>query len=57
MPKHVTRRAVDRARQITERIRHCGRCEHTWVAQVAIPKQCPACRSPYWNRPRVRRIA
>jgi predicted Zn-ribbon and HTH transcriptional regulator len=56
MPKHATRRAVDRARQITERIRHCGRCEHTWVAQVAIPKQCPACRSPYWNRPRVRRI-
>jgi predicted nucleic acid-binding Zn-ribbon protein len=32
----------------------CGRCGHTWTPKGGrIPKRCPACTSPYWNRERV----
>lgn len=35
----------------------CGRCGHEWLPQTtAEPKRCPKCKSPYWNRPRVRFI-
>ena len=37
----------------------CGRCGHRWElkrtdadGKVLIPKACPVCHSPYWNRPR-----
>lgn len=32
----------------------CERCEHEWVPREGglEPKVCPACKSPYWNRPR-----
>lgn len=37
----------------------CGRCGHQWElkrtdadGKVLIPKACPVCHSPYWNRPR-----
>jgi len=32
----------------------CKRCGHKWIPQVAEPKQCPSCRSRYWNRDYVR---
>lgn len=32
----------------------CGRCEHEWLRRTGRPKQCPKCRSPYWDQPRVR---
>ena len=32
---------------------HCLRCGHDWYPRSPeAPKQCPKCRSPYWNRPR-----
>ncbi len=31
----------------------CERCGHSWTSKIE-PKQCARCRSPYWNRPRVR---
>src|SRR5437867_3466725 len=35
----------------------CERCEHEWVPRgVEEPSVCPACKSPYWNRPRRRTI-
>lgn len=34
----------------------CTRCGHTWMPRTPlaenVPKVCPACKSPYWNRPR-----
>lgn len=36
----------------------CGRCDHKWVPREnGEPKVCPSCKSPYWNKPRVREIA
>ena len=30
----------------------CERCSHEWVPRRAEePRVCPACKSPYWNRP------
>lgn len=31
---------------------HCYRCNKDWASRVPSPKQCPKCRSPYWNKPR-----
>lgn len=39
---------------IDELTAKCGRCEHEWLRRTGRPKQCPKCRSPYWDRPRVR---
>ena len=37
------------------KIHKCLRCEHEWPSRLErLPKQCPACRSPYWNRPKVK---
>ena len=34
---------------------HCKRCGHAWVPRKDNrPKQCPGCRSPYWDRERIR---
>lgn len=36
----------------------CNRCGHVWVPREnAEPKVCPHCKSPYWNKARVRGIA
>jgi predicted Zn-ribbon and HTH transcriptional regulator len=34
----------------------CERCEHKWVPREEgqVPTVCPKCKSPYWNKPRVR---
>ena len=34
----------------------CGRCGFEWIPRKEgkAPKQCPKCRSAYWNKPRVR---
>ena len=33
----------------------CLRCGHEWIKRVENPVFCPACRSPYWNRERIRK--
>ena len=31
----------------------CKRCGYKWITRKAIlPKVCPKCQTPYWNRPR-----
>lgn len=32
----------------------CYRCDHAWRPQNIdhIPKVCPKCKSPYWDRPK-----
>ena len=33
----------------------CSRCGHEWIPrQEEAPRQCPGCKSPYYDRPRVR---
>ena len=34
----------------------CYRCSHEWLPQEKgfIPTVCPKCKSPYWNKPKVR---
>ncbi len=29
----------------------CKRCKHKWVPRMKSPIVCPACHSPYWNKP------
>ena len=31
----------------------CLRCGHSWTPRSdQLPRNCPMCNSPYWNRPR-----
>lgn len=30
----------------------CKRCGHNWISRVAMPRQCPHCKSPYWDKER-----
>lgn len=33
----------------------CTRCHHSWIPRSKnIPKVCPSCNSPYWNKERRR---
>ena len=36
----------------------CLRCGGSWTAKgVRLPLTCPKCRSPYWAKPRVNKLA
>lgn len=38
---------------VTAQAYACVRCLHVWLPRISsIPKECPACKSPYWRRPR-----
>ena len=34
----------------------CNRCKYEWISKKKKPKTCAKCRSPYWNKKRVREI-
>lgn len=36
----------------------CERCSHRWVPRdwVTVPRVCPKCKSPYWNKPRKNQV-
>jgi len=40
------------------KIRHCLRCNHVWVSNKKLigklPIFCPLCKSPYWNKQRIK---
>lgn len=44
--------------ELTEAV--CTRCGHTWRPRtpltVRIPKVCPRCKSPYWDRERTKEV-
>ena len=29
--------------------KHCLRCGHDWLPRVEDPRECPRCKTPYWN--------
>ena len=36
----------------------CSRCDNSWWKRgTYTPKQCPACKSRFWNKPRIRKIS
>ena len=36
-------------------LQKCLRCGHQWYPRrLELPKHCPKCNSPYWNRPKVK---
>lgn len=36
----------------------CIRCGWSWFRRSdKLPKVCPRCKSPYWNRPRTRGVS
>ena len=35
----------------------CLKCGYEWESRVEMPKQCPACGSPYWMQPAKKRKA
>lgn len=38
------------------RLLRCGRCGHEWSPRTfgRLPKICPKCKSPYWDREKCR---
>jgi predicted Zn-ribbon and HTH transcriptional regulator len=35
----------------------CKRCGWEWVKRIETePKNCPGCKSPYWNKKRLRPV-
>lgn len=28
----------------------CKRCEHEWPSKLEMPRVCPKCKSPYWDK-------
>ena len=28
----------------------CKLCKHVWISRVEMPKQCPICKRPDWNK-------
>ena len=30
----------------------CERCAHMWVARKGRPRQCPRCKSVWWDTPK-----
>lgn len=37
-------------------LHECNRCKHKWTSKIENPGSCAniKCRSPYWNKPRIR---
>jgi len=52
-PKPVIRSSFGRADEIFGPWT-CSRCGFDWSSRVPYPKQCPECKSPYWDKPRQR---
>jgi hypothetical protein len=45
--------AIDRNHPIQPQKYACLRCAHQWVPRSGeYPRQCPKCRSAYWDKPR-----
>lgn len=55
MPLHFTTYANILRDQSVIKLPHlsCFRCLHTWVPRTdKLPRVCPKCKSPYWEKER-----
>ena len=46
--------------QVQVMANQCERCGHIWMPRresTTEPRVCPSCKSPYWDRPRVKQSA
>lgn len=54
----LPKEGIDKLRKMNaERIEPlcCTRCHHKWIPRSSkIPKVCPNCNSPYWNKERMK---
>jgi len=44
--------------EITMKENECNRCRYKWFSRIytgELPKRCPRCKSPYWNKPRIKK--
>ena len=62
-PNHATthpedaKQGVEMAQILISGFR-CERCEHEWVPKgqkLSLPRVCPRCKNPNWNKPRAER--
>ena len=46
-------------KKITVTLYICERCEHEWIPRLKgeEPRICPACKSPYYDRPKREKIS
>jgi len=43
--------------ETTMKAYRCERCGHMWVPRTERkPTICPKCKSPYWDKPRLRPV-
>ena len=44
---------------MTIKVNRCNRCDHEWAqrSNKLEPKTCPRCKSPYWDKPRIKKVA
>jgi hypothetical protein len=43
---------------LKELMLQCNRCHHKWLRRTLTrPVQCPACKTPLWDKDRVRKLS
>lgn len=47
MPDHPNRTMTFKLPRL-----RCQRCEHEWVPRTLTVRECPSCKSAYWDTPR-----
>jgi len=53
IPKLVMKDKTNKERKIET----CSRCSYFWIPKVKHPVMCPNCKTPYFNRKRVRNVS
>ncbi len=55
IPIKENERRSERMPEVTITAFKCERCEHIWLPKSdRRPTICPKCKSPYWDKPRLR---
>lgn len=34
----------------------CDSCGHEWTPKLEMPKVCPECKNPYWNKTKSKKV-
>lgn len=46
---------VKREIKYTATLWKCVKCNYEWAGKVRLPKECPNCKSRYWNGEEVKK--